>query len=74
MLCPVMGHVCQGGGASLWVVQEHGNQTHVLAVETARDEYRFIHGGDSMAAQSPVQRLDKAGVTEEEASDREGRI
>ncbi len=60
MLGPVMGHVCQVGGSSLWVVQEHGNQTHILTVETSRDEDSSIYDSGSMATQSLVERLDKA--------------
>lgn len=60
MLGAVMGHVCQVGGSSLWLVQEHGNQTHILAVETSRDEDSSIYDSDSMATQSLVQGLDKA--------------
>lgn len=71
MLGPVMAHVCQVGGSSLWVVQERGHQTHILAVETSRDEDSSICDGDSVATQGLVQGLHKAGENKTRATRQE---
>lgn len=60
VLSPVMGHICQVHGSSLRVVQEHGNQTHKLTVETSRNKNPSIYGSDAISTQSLVQGPDKA--------------
>lgn len=64
VLGSVMGHVCQVGGSSLWMVQEQGNQTLIFTVETTRDEDSSICDSDSISTQSLVQGLDETEKNE----------